>query len=378
VLLTAAGLLLRSFVALQHVETGFDARNLVTFGVTLPPGTVGGPAARARLMRDIADAVRDVPGVQAVGLSGALPLTGSVWMQPWGLASQTPDEWEGNTADFRVISSDYFEAAGTRVLAGRAFTGIEDLNEDDRVVIVDRELARLVRSDGNVIGQTIAFPLDGRPVQAEIVGVVEPVRHASLRDPGRPTIYVPYRQEASRTVGFAVRTRTDAGAALGAIRQAIDGAVSGTSAVLHDERLMSDWVDRATARERFTVVIASGFAAAALLLAGIGLYGVIAFLVNRRTREMGIRSALGATANDLTSEVLKDGVRLAGTGAAAGILIAIAFAFAMRSLLFGVSFFDPLTLGLVTVGLGGVALLACWVPARRASRVQPIVALRID
>jgi predicted permease len=378
VLLTGAGLLLRSFVSLQRVDAGFDARNLITFGVTLPPGTVGGPGARARFMRTIGAAVRDVPGVRAVGLSGALPLTGAVWMQPWGLAGQPPAEWERNAADFRVITADYFEAMGTRLLAGRTFTAQEDVNEDGRVVIVDAELARLIAPAGNAVGRSLAFPLDGRAVEAEIVGIVEPVRHASLRAMGRPTLYVPYRQEASLAVGFAVRVEANAAAMIRSIRSAVDLAIVGSPAIVHDERLMQEWVDQSTSRERFTLVLAITFASTALLLAAIGLYGVIAFLVTQRTRELGIRAALGATARDIARDVLRDGVYLAAMGVAAGVGLAIAFGFVIRPLLFGVSFIDPLTIGVVAVTLGAVTLLACWVPARRASQIEPVTALRAD
>lgn len=378
VLLTAAGLLLRSFVSLQSVDSGFDRQNLVTFGVTLPPGTIGGPAARAVFMRTIGDAIREVPGVRAVGLSGALPLTGTVWSQPWGLPGETPEQWQQNTADFRVISADYFTALGTRLLAGRAFTPHEDLNEDRRIVIVDAILARMLSPDGNAVGAAIAIPLDGRPVNAEIVGVVESVRHASLRNTGQPTLYLPYRQEASRTVGFAVRVERDAASMVDPIRTATDRAIAGSPAVIHDQRLMEEWVDRSTARDRFVATLASGFAISALLLAAVGLYGVIAYLVARRIRELGIRAALGASTLLLATEVLRDGARLVGFGVAAGMILAIAFGYAIRSLLFAVPFFDPLTLGLVALTLAIVSLLACWVPARRAARIQPAVALRAD
>jgi predicted permease len=378
VLLTGAGLLGRSFVSLQSVDAGFDARGLITFGITLPPGTVGGPGARAGFMREVAEVVRRVPGVRAVGLSGALPLSGEVWMQPWGLAHQASHEWERNAADFRVISADYFEAMGTRVLAGRSFTIDEDRNEDGRVVIVDVQLAGMVSTDGNAIGHTIGFPLDGRPVLAEIVGIVEPVRHASLRTAGGPTLYVPYRQEASRSVGFAVRVEGGAGPAMSAIHTAVVSVLAGTPAVFHDERPMQALVDRSTMRERFTLALSIVFAAIALIMAAIGLYGVIAFLVSRRTRELGIRSALGATTGDIVRQVMGDGLRMAGVGIATGTGLAIALAFAIRPLLFNVAPVDPLTLGSVALLLGAVALLACWIPARRACRVDPVVALRGD
>jgi ABC-type antimicrobial peptide transport system permease subunit len=165
---------------------------------------------------------------------------------------------------------------------------------------------------------------------------------------------------------------------MSAIHTAVVSVLAGTPAVFHDERPMQALVDRSTMRERFTLALSIVFAAIALIMAAIGLYGVIAFLVSRRTRELGIRSALGATTGDIVRQVMGDGLRMAGVGIATGTGLAIALAFAIRPLLFNVAPVDPLTLGSVALLLGAVALLACWIPARRACRVDPVVALRGD
>jgi putative ABC transport system permease protein len=376
VLLVGSGLLLRTLGALGREDPGFDPKNALTFRVSLrAPDSYVGPAARAEFLRQVADRLGALPGVEAVGAIGGLPLSGTVWTQPYGQASEPPDAWERNEADFRVITSGYFEAMGMRLLAGRSFTPDEDLAEERRVAIVDARMARRVAPEGgSVLGRTIAFPLDGRPVTAEIVGVVDHVRYARLDRDGREAIYVPYRQEASLDVYVVVRTTgTQAGLAQAVRREVLS---LDSRLPVYDIRAMEEYVGAAIAPTRFALTLMTGFAVLAVVLGCTGLYGVLAFTVSQRTREFGIRLAVGARQADVLLGVLAEGAAVSAVGLALGAVLSLAFAGSLSDLLFGVRTTDPLTFGAVGLLLGAVALIACYLPARRAAKVDPMVALR--
>lgn len=375
-LLAGAGLMLRSFASLQRVDPGFEPEGLLTFQVTLPGASVGGPAARAAYMTRLEEEIRRIPGVDAVGLVGGLPLSGRPFTQPYGLEGAPERDWTRNEANFRVISAEYFEAMGTHLLAGRFFTAAENLIEDERVVIVDAKLARRVSPDGSAVGHRIGIPLDGAPVWATVVGVVEDVRFEDLKRPGRETIYAPYRQEASRTVTLAVRSDRVLRALIPAIRRAARDLETDTPIPLHGFRGMEAYVARALAPNRFALTLLSAFAGLALILAVLGLFGLISHAVSRRTREFGVRLALGASGGRIMRQVLGRGLKLAALGVALGIVLAFATSRTLSTLLFGVSGTDAPTYALVAVVLVAIAALACWIPARRAATVEPAVALR--
>lgn len=375
-LLVAAGLLLRSFARLQQVDPGFDPAGVATFRVTLPDGTVGGPGARAELMSRVADEVRAIPGVEAVGLIGGLPLTGEVWRQPFGLAQESPEEWARNQANFRVVTSDYFRAMGIRVLAGRAFTPREDVVEEERVVIVDAAAADRIAAGGAAVGHLLAFPLDGRATVARIVGVVDDVRHDDLRTAGLPTIYVPYRQEASRTVAFAVRTTADPTELAAPIARRVADLNGPTPVPVYDFRSLEQYVRAALAPTRFVLTVVALFGGAALALALIGLYGLMAYTVGQRTHEIGVRVALGAHPGHVLRGVIGGGLRLALAGVAVGLVLSLLTLRLVSGLLFAVSVTDPVTYLAMTTLLLLVAAAACYPPAHRASRIDPAEALR--
>jgi predicted permease len=375
-LLVGAGLMFRTTGNLARVEPGFEPDGLLTFSVTLPGATVGGPAARAEFFDRLERRIRDLPGVEAVGLVGGLPLGGTVWRQPYGHEGSDPLEWSRNEANFRVISAEYFRAMGTRLLAGRAFTPQENLHEDDRVAIIDAKLADRVAPGGDAVGRTIGFPLDGDPVWATVVGIVEDVRFQDLRDAGRESIYVPYRQEASRTVSLAVRTDGDPAALISRIRDAAREVAGATVIPVYEFREMREYVDRALAPARFALTLVGVFAALALALAAVGLAGVVSYAVGRRTREFGIRIALGATGADILGGVLREGVALAVVGIAGGVVVTAAGATAVRGLLFGVGGLDLPTYVAVALAMVAVTLAASWLPARQAASVEPFAALK--
>jgi predicted lysophospholipase L1 biosynthesis ABC-type transport system permease subunit len=264
---------------------------------------------------------------------------------------------------------------GTRLLAGRAFTLDEDLIEKRRVAIVDANVARrLAPQSGSVLGRTIGFPLDGRPVAAEIVGVVEPMRYERLDREGRETIYAPYRQEASLDVALVLRTSGRPAALASAVKRELL-ALDPRLPVYHI-RPMSEYVAAAVAPTHFALTLLAGFAVLAVVLGCTGLYGVLAFTVSQRTREFGIRLAVGARQTDLLREVLTEGAILSGVGLAVGGVLSVAFASTLTDMLVGVRATDPLTFGVVGLALAGVALAASYLPARRAALIDPMVALR--
>jgi len=377
VLVLGAGLLVRTADNLRNVQPGFRPEGALAFDVSIRvAGAYAGPAGRARLARTLEQAVLSVPGVADVGLTGTLPLSGRRWTQPWGLPGEAESEWAAHRADFRMVTSGYFRAVGTRVLEGRAFTREEDLEERRRVVIVDEILARRIAPRGSAIGAAIGIPLDGRAVQARVVGVAEPVRQDDLGRPGRGTIYVPYRQEATRDVAFVARTDGDPAAIAAGVRRAIL-AVEPRLAV-YGMRTMADYVDAALAPTHFGLVLLTAYALLALLAAALGLYGVVAWDVGRRTRDLGVRMAIGATAAQVRRGVLLEGLTLGAAGAFAGAVAAVVLAGALRRLVYGVGVADPATWAGVAAVIGGVTLLASWIPARRASRLDPVAALRSE
>jgi len=376
VLVVSTGLLIRSVERLERVDPGFESSQALAFSLSVRvEGKYDGPADRAVLMRDIESTIGNLGGVEAVGLVGRLPLAGRMWTQPYGLPGQSEAQWPNQRADFRMITSGFFEAMGTSLLAGRRFTPAEDLSEEHRVVIVDERMAARIAPGGSAIGAVIGFPLDGASVEARVVGVVEHVRNESLRSDGRETLYVPYRQEASRDVSFVVRTGDPAALApqVRAALRAIDPLLP-----VHDLRPVQAYVDEAMAPTRFLLTLLGGFGLLALLSASVGVYGLISYEVSRRTHDIGVRMALGAGAGDVVSAVLGDGLRLAALGVAVGCALSALSGRVLAGLVFGVGLADPTTWLVVVGGVFAITALASWIPARRAGRLDPMVALRSE
>jgi predicted permease len=374
--LVGGGLMLRTLLGLRREDPGFQATGAVTFQLSLrAPDGYTGPAERAAFLHRLATELRGLPEVHAVGVVAGLPLSGEVWTQPYGLQGETPYQWAAREADFRAVTSGYFHALGAKLLAGRTFTTDEDLAEERRVVVVDALMARRLAPDGSpVLGRALSFPLDGRPVTAEIVGVVQHVRHEHLERDGREAIYVPYRQEASRDVSVVVRTSGDATALLDAARRGL--AALDPRLPAYAFRTLSDYVNSALAPTRFALTLLGGFGVLALALACLGLYGLLAFTVGRRRHEFGIRLALGARPGDVMRAVLVEGGALSAAGVGLGLVLAVAIGRSLSELLFGVGPLDALTYGAIAALLTVAALSACYVPARRAARVDPMEALR--
>jgi putative ABC transport system permease protein len=377
VLLVGAGLLLRSMIMLQQVRPGFDADRVTTFGVSLPLATYPDGQARVEFVRRIEGAIAALPGVEAVGGISQLPLTGSGPLSPYAYDEQTAANWESATADGRTVTPGYFRAMGTRLLAGRFFDERDGADPNGpRVIIVDELLAARAFPGQSAVGQRLQTRPNGEPQPfAEIIGVVEHVRLLDVRRPVRGQIYGAYRRGTPMRLAIVVRASGDAATLAGALRQTmrtLDPTLPVTV------RPMSEYVTKNLAQTRFSFLLMAAFAVLAVLLAGIGIYGVMAYAVGQRTKEIGIRMALGEEPARIRNRVVGDGMRLVAISLVLGLAGAFLLARAQSALLFGVRASDPVTFLVAPLILVAIAFLGCYLPARRAIRIDPLHALRRD
>jgi len=374
VLLVGAGLLLRSFVRLVNVNPGFDPSRTVTMRVTLPSIRYGGDGQSAQFFTRFFQGVDTLPGVQASGAISFLPLTGlgaATRMEIVG--KPKPPKGQEPVTDVRVVTHDYLEAMGVPLLKGRLFHEQDAADSKDRVVI-NETMARRHWPGEDPIGKRVRINWDGR--EDEIIGVVGDVKHSGLDTEVRAMTYWPYARNPYGTMTIAVRTAGDASQVTNAIVALVrqidpDLAVAGV-------RTMEEVVANSVAQRRLTMLLLTIFAGAALLLAAVGIYGVIAYSVTQRTQEIGIRMALGAQRGDVLRMVIKQAIVLAAVGIAVGGAGGLALTRLMEGLLFQVKPADPLTFVAVSAVLAAVAILASYVPGRRATRVDPVIALRAE
>ena len=375
VLLVGGGLLVRSFLALQRVRPGFEPAGVLTFQVSLPFAAYPEGAKRKEFWEELERRLTRLPGVTSAARTNQLPLTGSGALQPYAYDEETARNFESVTAEARWVSPSYFTALGTRVLAGRPFTPDDKASGPNRTIIVDDRLAKRVWGSESPIGKPLQLEPTGTPnMNATVVGVVEATRMLGLDGYGLPAIYSPYAPWL--TASYAVRTAGDPASLIPAVRREV--AAMDASLPVSDLRPMQEYVEDALAGPRLSLLLMQGVGALALLLATIGIYGVISYSVNQRQREFGVRIALGETPSRLTRNVVLQGARLVGASVAIGLVGAAAATRLLSGLLYGVSPGDPLTFASVAVLLTAVALLACYGPARRASRADPLSILRSD
>jgi putative ABC transport system permease protein len=377
VLLVGAGLLLRGFVLLQRTAPGLDPENVLTAHVAIPAGRYPDEAAaRDRLVRPLLDNVRAIPGVRSAAGVSMLPIQ-SAWTN-WSYAvvgKPAPPPGKGPIAEIRVATPGFFQALGIPMRAGRDFTE-QDGDTANEVIIINEVLARKEFQDANPIGKQ--FMVGGGP--HTVVGVVGAVRQAGLDREPLPEMYFPYTERGTmgwmRDVTLVLKTTVPPDGVVAQLRQAVRAA--DPAQPIFQVATMEDVIAESLANRRLTLSLLAVFAAIALLLAAAGLYGVIAYLVAQRTREIGIRVALGAQNSDVLRLMMRHGASLTAAGIVVGLLGSVALTRLLESLLFGVSARDPLTFAAVAALLGAVALLATWVPARRATRVDPMIALRSE
>jgi putative ABC transport system permease protein len=375
VLLIGAGLLVRSFSAAINQKPGFDPDKLVAGQIWAPIPKL---PERTEFTKNLLARLAVLPGAErtALSTSTAVPLLGLV-NNP--VAFSLPDEptthENDHAAEFSAVSASYFDALRTPLTKGRIFTE-HDADSSAKVVVVNEAFVRRFSPQRDVVGQRFRFAWRGQPQEAQIVGVVADVLSDGLDKAAPPRVYESILQYPGPRLAVFVRTRSDAD--VRATRQALTEAVRGVNpdCPVFDVRTMTDLTSASISRRRFSLSLMAGFAASALLLAALGIYGVMAFVVGQRAQEFGIRIALGAMPGDILGLAFRPGLVLTAIGAIVGLGASIVVTRLMSSLLFGVSASDPTTFAVVPVLLAIVTMAACFIPARRATRVSPMEALK--
>lgn len=370
VLLIGAALFLQSFRNLLNVNPGFRAENVLMARLSLPETKYKDKTQTENFYNQVRASVSSLPGVQAVELCEVVPFSGGGGGGPF-----TVEGFENQPAKvawMRSPTPGYFAAMGMPVLKGRAFSS-SDTGKSQPVAIVDEKLARMYSPDGNLVDKRIRI---GDGPWLTIVGVVPNVKNRKLDEEAWPYLYRPYSQSVRRETMLVVRGSVDPTSIVAGIRQEV--AKLDPELPLANVSTVQQAMDRSLVTTRLTNSLLAGFAATALLLALTGIYGVMSLNVANRRNEFGIRLALGAQTSNVLQLILKQGLKLAVVGVALGLVAAIAFTRLLKGLLFGISASDPFTFALIAALLVGVAVLACWIPARRATKVDPLEALRSE
>ncbi|HEY6271764.1 MAG TPA: FtsX-like permease family protein, partial [Terriglobales bacterium] len=373
VLLVSAGLLLKSFLRLTEADEGFDPTRVVTLNLSLPAARYSNPAERNRFVERMLEGVSALPGVRSASAVTRLPLGGGESRRGIEIEGRPARPGDNPGVLYSVASPGYFGTLGIPLLRGRDFTSRDDAGAPG-VFIINQAMARAYWPGTDPVGKRMRF--DDATPWSEVVGVAGDTRQQDLAEPAPPMFYAPYAQDSWPSLTVAIRAAGDPGALENEAERAIQ-AVDKDQAV-YDVRTMSEVIENSVSPRRFYVLLLGIFAALALGLAAIGIYGVMAYSFAQRTHEIGIRLAVGAQHGDVLRLVLGEGARLALGGLAIGLVGALGLTRLLSSLLFGVSASDPLTYASVAVVLVLVALIACYVPARRALRVDPMVALRYE
>jgi putative ABC transport system permease protein len=381
VLLIGAGLMIKSFWRLQGVETGFDASNLLTMQLSIPAQPGEGKKVH-NFIEQVAEKVRSVPGVESVALTNGLPLAGATETSFWVEGRPKADEQDHIMSVVYVATPDYFKTMGIRLKRGRLFTE-QDRQDTPLVVVIDESLAAKAFPGEDPLGRRLQRGHQNPP--SEIIGIVEHVKHYGLDGevPVEPQFYYSLKQAPddmmaviSNRISLVARTRTEPLTLADAVRQQVLAA--DRNQPVYNVKTMDQIVSETIASRRFAMLLLTVFAGVALVLAAVGIYGVMAYSVTQRTHEIGIRMALGAQGRDILRLVVGQGMLLALVGVGVGCAAAYGITRVMSSLLYGVSATDPLTFVAISLLLTVIALLACYIPARRAARVDPMIALRYE
>jgi putative ABC transport system permease protein len=374
VLLIGAGLLINSFMRLQQVDSGLRPENVLTCKITLPSGKYPTPDSMSNFYKQLFDRISSLPGVQSAGGTNMLPI------QQYGnngeitIEGQPPDpSGHGPLVEYRFATPDYFRAQGIPLLAGRFFTE-QDQQNTEAVLIVNQTFARQLLPNEDPLGKRI---LNFGPNGAKIIGVVGDVKQSGLTNPVRPELFMPYTQGLwDHTMTVVARTTSDPVKLTALIREAVQEV--DPNQPIYGVQTMEDVISASLSNQRLNMMLLGIFASVALILALIGIYSVMSYTVTQSTREIGIRMALGAQARDVLKLVVGHGLALTLIGVLLGVVAAFALTRLMSSLLFGVTATDPLTFIIVPAILILVAIVSCYVPARRATKVDPMIALRYE
>jgi predicted permease len=372
-LATGAGVLMRSFSALSSVGPGFDPEGAAVLHVTPPPAKVADDAALAAWEDQLLQAIAAAPGVEHAGVILNLPMDGSNTNSDFIIDGRArPGKSERWVTEQQAVSPDYFDAMRIPLVAGRRLDARDTL-KSQKVILVNRAMVKQYFGGADAIGKRISIDTGDKPDWMEIVGVVGDARQSNLIEPPRPEIYWPIAQSPPPWMSVVIRGQPG-------FEAAVRRAVLAYDPELPAEELepLSTIVAKSLAQRRFAMLLWGIFAAMALVLVLVGVYGVMSYTVAQRTREIGIRMALGADARTVVRLVMREGLQIAGLGVVFGTLGAFAVSRVIAQFAYGVSAMDPLTLALTAALVIGVALAACIIPARRSSRVDPMAALRSD
>ena len=374
VLLVGAGLMLRSFGTLRGASPGFDSHNVLTARLTIPTRRYPDDSTRIQFFSNLVARVSALPGVASAGAVSYLPLAGpgagtnfSIVGQPPPLPGQSPG------TDVSVCDNGYFRAMKIPLLKGRFFSERE-MREKANVVIVNESLVKKYFPNEQPLGKSLVIAMNDPQVPTEIIGVVADLKFSDFATEPRPMTFWPHPQLAYSAMTLTIRTASDPGS-FGPLVEREVRALDKDQPVA-DVRTMDQWVARSLSQARFSSTLLTVFAALALTLAAIGIYGVMSYAVSQRTPEIGIRLALGAEASDILGMIVGNAVRLAAIGLAIGVVLSLALSRTLTSLLYETAGTDPVTFAAVVGVLGGVAIAASYFPARRASKIPPVEALR--
>jgi putative ABC transport system permease protein len=368
-LLVGAGLAMKSFVNLQQVDPGIRPDHVMTFRMRLPTDNLyKSDREQATFYRRVLDKVEQIPGIQSAGLSDVLPLGQQNDREYFTIENRPLPPGQELVADFRRISPRYLNTMGIALLRGRLLSD-RDVREAPPVILIDETLAHQYWPDENPIGRRMRLWGEFR----EVVGIVGQVHHYGLEKQPEPTIYAPFEQMTDRAMALAVRTTMDTQAVVRAVKQAVWSVDRGQP--VFQIRSMHDYLSLAGTAPRISTILLMVFAGISMLLAALGIHGVVSYGVAQRTREFGLRMALGSTPGEIKALVIRSGLRTALIGLLAGMAGAAALASTLRALLYGVAPLDPVVMAGVAALLLTIALIANYIPARRATRIDPLEAL---
>jgi putative ABC transport system permease protein len=377
VLLIGASLLIESVFHLLHESPGFDPRGVMAFNLDLPDSRYGKPEQSADFFRELLGRIRAVPGVKNASGVMPLPLSGDTLRTSFEVEGKPMAKSDLPRTQIRAVGLDYFQAMRIPLVAGREFTERDDRHAP-HVIIINQTLARKFFPNENAIGKHMkpGMAVGKSDSMSEIVGIVGDVKHRNLWEPPDPESYVPYEQSSIGEMYVVVRAEGDPMALLAAMRAQVKA--QDAELPIYRAKRMEEYVAASVAQRRFTSMLCTVFAGAGLLLAIVGLLGVMSYSVAQRTHEIGVRVAVGAAKSDILRLILGEGMGITLVGVGVGLLGAVGLSSVMKSQLFGISATDPMTFLGVVVTLSLVALAACYLPARRAARVDPMVALRYE
>jgi putative ABC transport system permease protein len=375
VLLVGAGLMMKSLLRLLQANVGFNPENVLTMTVVVPQAKYADADKQLNFFDELKERVQALPGVSSSGTVNILPLQGGNTTRVNVEGDPAPPPGQEIEANTRTVDESYFQTLGVPIVAGRAFDE-RDKPNDPPVVIIGKSLADRVFAGRDPIGRRLVYTVQAPPIT--IVGVVGDVKIGGLDEAIRPVIYYPFRQNAGVGTTLVVRTNGDPTALAAAIRK--ETRTLEPDVAIFNVRAMAEIISTSPAAfmRRFPALLISIFAGVALLLASIGIYGVVSYSVSQQTHHIGVRMALGAQTSDILKMILKQGLTLALAGLAVGVVAALGLMRLLRSLLFEVQTTDAGTFAFVVITLFAVALLACYIPARRATKVDPLVALRYE